>query len=103
MLETKIGIRPVVLVVVILIGIKPVVDVVVVIGIGMSPVVVDVVGEVDCGAGVVEGGAEPGVVEGGAVVGGTPHTQIQLAVGAPVPLVVTEDDGVVVEDKGIGD
>ena len=46
-LETRIGMRPVVLVVVILMGIKPVGDVVVERGIGMSPVVVDVVGEVD--------------------------------------------------------
>ena len=46
-LETRIGMRPVVLVVVILMGIKPVGDVVVERGMGMSPVVVDVVGEVD--------------------------------------------------------
>ena len=47
MLETKIGIRPVVLEVDIWIGIKPVVEAVVERGMGINPVVVDVVGVVD--------------------------------------------------------
>ena len=46
-LETKIGIRPVVLEVDIWIGIKPVVEAVVERGMGINPVVVDVVGVVD--------------------------------------------------------
>ena len=80
---------------------KPVVDVVVDRGMGMSPVVVDVVGEV--GPGVVDFGVDPGIVDGGAVVGGTPQTQTQLGGTVPAPLVVTDTDGVVVEDNGIGD
>ena len=75
------------------IGIWP--DVVVPVAVGVDPADVGV-DPADVDGGGVPLGVDPGVVEGGAVVGGAPQIQTQDED-------VETDEGVVVEDKGIGD